>query len=111
MHPAAVGGTGENDYIGNAIWQVIQNFAASTRTARCERHHPIQHVAPQAKKTKKRRDEEQPWISRRPPKAKSSRRRSDDREVGYCVRGNTPTHAEMRRPVRGVSENFGDRTA
>ena len=73
IHQAAVGDADENDDVGNAIGQIIQDFAAPARLVRGDRDHAVEHVEPKPQITKQRRNDEQPTARVPISKSKSPR--------------------------------------
>jgi hypothetical protein len=58
-----MGDANEDDHVGNAIRQVIEDLTPRTRLAGSERDHPVEHVAPETKVAKKRREEQEQRVS------------------------------------------------
>src|SRR5437762_2031174 len=60
IHQSAVGDADKNDYVRNAVGQIVQDLAAPTRLACRDRDHSIEHVEPEPQITKQRRDNQEP---------------------------------------------------
>jgi hypothetical protein len=58
----------ENQDVGNAIGQVVEDFTTAARLSPSERDQAVEHVEPEPQITKKRRDDEQPTYRSRFPK-------------------------------------------
>jgi hypothetical protein len=57
-----VGDAGEDEHIGDAVRQVVEDFPAPAGLARRQRDHPVQHVQPQSHVAEQRGDDQQPRI-------------------------------------------------
>ena len=53
----------ENHHVGNAIRQIVHDFAAEAGLPGGDRNHAVEHVEPKPEITKKRRDDEQPTVA------------------------------------------------
>ena len=59
MTESAVSHSNENQNIGDAVGQVIENLATPACLPGCQCDHPVQHVEPEPHITEQRRDEQE----------------------------------------------------
>src|ERR1700719_62146 len=60
IHQPAVRDANENDDVGNAVGQIVQNFATDARLLRSDRDHSIEHADPEPQIAKQRRNNQEP---------------------------------------------------
>lgn len=105
---AAMGDAGENQHVGEAVGEIVEDFAAPARLVGSDGDHAIKHVEPQAQIAEQRSGDQQPGVTAGLPEANSRPGGNDDRCVGYDVGMDIGLGAKSHGWAGGPSKDVGD---